>query len=73
MATSSLTALIAVVTVLTASSAIRLPGSNITCPPAGFDSVPDLDIFAYVSAPWYVQRQVGQKLYPRFLYIYDRV
>ena len=32
---------------------------SVTCPPPGFDSVPDFDIMAYAAAPWYVQRQVG--------------
>lgn len=28
------------------------------CPPEGFDSVPDFDVLAYASAPWYVLKQV---------------
>lgn len=28
------------------------------CPPPGFDSVANLDLAAYVSAPWFVLRQV---------------
>ena len=32
---------------------------SVTCPPPGFDSVPDFDAMAYAAAPWYVQRQVG--------------
>ena len=31
---------------------------SVTCPPPGFDSVPDFDVMAYAAAPWYVQRQV---------------
>lgn len=27
------------------------------CPPKGFDSVPNLDVNRYISAPWYVQAQ----------------
>lgn len=29
-----------------------------SCPPKGFDSVPDFDILGYISAPWYVQQQM---------------
>lgn len=32
--------------------------SAATCPPPGFDSVPDLDIDRYISAPWYIQKQI---------------
>ena len=28
------------------------------CPPVGFDSLPNFDLTAYVSAPWYIQQQV---------------
>jgi hypothetical protein len=30
----------------------------VRCPPANFDSVPNLDVAKYISAPWYSQRQV---------------
>ena len=29
------------------------------CPPVGFDSLPDFNLTAYVSAPWYIQQQVS--------------
>lgn len=40
------------------------PQANITsptgpCPPPGFGPVADLDLIAYASAPWYVQKQVS--------------
>ena len=28
------------------------------CPPVGFDSLPNFNLTAYVSAPWYIQQQV---------------
>jgi len=28
------------------------------CPPVGFDSLPNFDLTAYVSAPWYIQQQI---------------
>lgn len=33
--------------------------SNIVCPPPGFDSVKDFNLSLYISAPWYVQKQVS--------------
>lgn len=46
------------VLMLAAAAAVVASGS--TCPPQGFDSVKDFDIKKYVSAPWYIQEQVGQ-------------
>ncbi|KAG2454308.1 hypothetical protein HYH02_001336 [Chlamydomonas schloesseri] len=35
-------------------------GSNTSaaCPPANFSGVPDLDVLAYIAAPWFVQKQL---------------
>ena len=33
----------------------------VTCPPSGFDSVPNFDVLAYASAPWYAQQQVSEE------------
>lgn len=33
--------------------------SNIVCPPPGFDSVQNFNLSLYISAPWYVQKQVS--------------
>lgn len=32
--------------------------SNGACPPPGFDSVKNFNVSKYISAPWYVQKQV---------------
>jgi hypothetical protein len=32
------------------------------CPPAGFDSVANLDLVKYMTGPWYSQQQVGGQL-----------
>ncbi len=47
----------------TASGDAASPPANTTspagpCPPPGFGPVADLDLIAYASAPWYVQKQV---------------
>jgi hypothetical protein len=36
--------------------------SPATCPPPGFDAVKDLNLTEYISAPWYIQAQVGQRV-----------
>ena len=33
--------------------------SNIVCPPPGFDSAKNFNLSVYISAPWYVQKQVS--------------
>lgn len=40
-------------------TAVAAPEGVPTCPPEGFDTVKDLDINKYISAPWYVQEQVS--------------
>jgi len=32
---------------------------SVSCPPVGFNSVPNFNISAYASAPWYPQKQVN--------------
>lgn len=42
-----------------------LPGGTTIkpCPPPGFDSLPNLNVTSYISAPWYIQQQVGLVFY----------
>ena len=39
--------------------AVAVAGAGAVCPPPGFDALKDLSVSAYISAPWYVQQQVG--------------
>ena len=43
---------------------------SLSCPPAGFDSVPDFDVVAYASAPWYPQQQVTRALHDAIVSTY---
>lgn len=38
--------------------AVSAASSNITCPPKGFDSVPNFDVQKYIAAPWFAIEQV---------------
>lgn len=31
------------------------------CPPPGFDALSDFDLASFISAPWYVQKQVSRR------------
>jgi len=35
-----------------------------TCPPEGYDSVPDFDLDAYIDGPWFVQQQIPVSYQP---------
>jgi len=45
-------------------TAVAAPEEVPTCPPEGFDTVKDLDINKYISAPWYVQEQMPVSYQP---------
>mmetsp|Transcript_23340 Transcript_23340/g.51223 ORF Transcript_23340/g.51223 Transcript_23340/m.51223 type:complete len:330 (-) Transcript_23340:389-1378(-) len=49
---------------LVLAPASRAEAGTPTCPPPGFDSVPRFDLAAYISAPWYVQKQLPVSYQP---------
>ena len=53
--------LILLASIQAAATALSAAGS-VTCPPPGFDSVPDFDVMAFAAAPWYIRRQVDARL-----------
>jgi hypothetical protein len=44
--------------------------SNIVCPPPGFDSAKNFNLSLYISAPWYVQKQVSLPVERRMSILY---
>lgn len=65
LARSALLALVLLATAAAANTTTSAAGgrasSNVSstkCPPLGFNSVANLNLSAYISAPWYVQQQL---------------
>lgn len=43
---------------LALTAAVNLVAAG-SCPPSGFDSVPNFSIKKYIQGPWYIQEQVS--------------